>query len=42
MQILVLNGANLDALSRRDPKVYGGLSLNDSRAASTHGRTSST
>lgn len=29
MQILVLNGANLDALSRRDPKVYGGLSLNE-------------
>src|SRR5438067_6407107 len=29
MQILVLNGANLDALSRRDPAVYGGLSLNE-------------
>jgi 3-dehydroquinate dehydratase-2 len=29
MQILVLNGANLDALGRRDPKVYGGLSLNE-------------
>ena len=29
MQILVLNGANLDALSRRDPSVYGGLSLNE-------------
>jgi 3-dehydroquinate dehydratase-2 len=29
MQILVLNGANLDALSRRDPTVYGGLSLNE-------------
>ena len=29
MQILVLNGANLNALSRRDPKVYGGISLNE-------------
>jgi len=29
MQILVLNGVNLDALGRRDPKVYGGLSLNE-------------
>jgi 3-dehydroquinate dehydratase II len=29
MQILVLNGANLDELARRDPKVYGGLSLNE-------------
>lgn len=29
MQILVLNGVNLDQLSRRDPKVYGGLSLNE-------------
>jgi 3-dehydroquinate dehydratase-2 len=29
MQVLVLNGANLDALSRRDPAVYGGLSLNE-------------
>jgi 3-dehydroquinate dehydratase II len=29
MQILVLNGANLNALGRRDPKVYGGLSLNE-------------
>jgi 3-dehydroquinate dehydratase-2 len=29
MQILILNGANLDQLARRDPKVYGGLSLND-------------
>ena len=29
MQILVLNGANLDARSRRDPSVYGGLSLNE-------------
>ena len=29
MQILVLNGANLNTLSRRDPKLYGGLSLNE-------------
>jgi 3-dehydroquinate dehydratase-2 len=29
MQILVLNGANLNALGRRDPNVYGGLSLNE-------------
>lgn len=29
MQVLVLNGANLDQLSRRDAKLYGGLSLNE-------------
>ena len=29
MQVLVLNGANLDELARRDPAVYGGLSLNE-------------
>ena len=29
MQVLVLNGANLDTLERRDPKLYGGLSLNE-------------
>ena len=29
MQVLVLNGANLDALARRDPTVYGGVSLNE-------------
>src|SRR5579884_2899755 len=29
MQILVLNGVNLDVLGRRDPKLYGGLSLNE-------------
>jgi 3-dehydroquinate dehydratase-2 len=29
MQILVLNGANLDVLGRRDPKLYGGLSINE-------------
>ena len=29
MQILVLNGVNLDVLGRRDPAIYGGLSLNE-------------
>src|SRR6266849_9074218 len=29
MQVLVLNGANLDTLERRDPQLYGGLSLNE-------------
>jgi 3-dehydroquinate dehydratase-2 len=29
VQVLVLNGANLDMLARRDPKLYGGLSLNE-------------
>lgn len=29
MQVLVLNGANLDQLGRRDPKIYGGASLNE-------------
>jgi 3-dehydroquinate dehydratase II len=29
MQIIVLNGANLDVLARRDPKLYGGLSLSE-------------
>src|SRR3982074_2581822 len=29
MQILVLNGVNLDTLARRDPALYGGLSLNE-------------
>jgi 3-dehydroquinate dehydratase-2 len=29
MQVLVLNGPNLDVLARRDPAVYGGLSLNE-------------
>jgi 3-dehydroquinate dehydratase-2 len=29
MQVLVLNGVNLDALGRRDPRIYGGLSLNE-------------
>ena len=29
MQVVVLNGVNLDVLGRRDPEVYGGLSLNE-------------
>jgi 3-dehydroquinate dehydratase II len=29
MQILVLNGVNLDVLGRRDPSLYGGLSLSE-------------
>lgn len=29
MQILVLNGVNLDVLGRRDPVIYGGISLNE-------------
>jgi len=29
MQVLVLNGVNLDMLGRRDPRLYGGLSLNE-------------
>ncbi|HEY7536903.1 MAG TPA: type II 3-dehydroquinate dehydratase [Gaiellaceae bacterium] len=29
MQVLVLNGVNLDLLGRRDPAVYGGISLNE-------------
>ena len=29
MQIAILNGVNLDVLERRDPALYGGLSLND-------------
>lgn len=29
MQVVVLNGANLDVLGRRDPEVYGGLSLSE-------------
>jgi 3-dehydroquinate dehydratase-2 len=29
MQVLVLNGVNLDTLARRDPELYGGLSLNE-------------
>ncbi|HZQ16893.1 MAG TPA: type II 3-dehydroquinate dehydratase [Gaiellaceae bacterium] len=29
MQVLVLNGANLDVLARRDPRIYGGLTLNE-------------
>jgi 3-dehydroquinate dehydratase II len=29
VQVLVLNGVNLDMLGRRDPALYGGLSLNE-------------
>jgi len=29
VQIVVLNGANLDVLGRRDPSLYGGLSLSE-------------
>jgi 3-dehydroquinate dehydratase-2 len=29
VQVLVLNGVNLDVLGRRDPSLYGGISLNE-------------
>ena len=29
MQVDVLNGVNLDELRRRDPKIYGGLSISE-------------
>jgi 3-dehydroquinate dehydratase II len=29
VQIVVLNGVNLDVLARRDPSLYGGLSLSE-------------
>ena len=29
MQVLVLNGVNLDMVGRRDPAIYGGVSLNE-------------
>ncbi len=29
MQVLVLNGVNLDVLGRRDPVLYGGISMNE-------------
>jgi 3-dehydroquinate dehydratase-2 len=29
VQVLVLNGVNMNVLGRRDPKMYGGLSLNE-------------
>jgi 3-dehydroquinate dehydratase-2 len=29
VQVLVLNGVNLDMLGRRDPAVYGGVSINE-------------
>ena len=28
MRVAVLNGVNLDVLHRRDPELYGGLTLN--------------
>ena len=29
MRVIVLNGVNLDVLARRDPELYGGLSLEE-------------
>ena len=29
MQVVVLNGVNLDVLGRRDPELYGGISLDE-------------
>jgi 3-dehydroquinate dehydratase-2 len=29
VQVLVLNGVNLDMLGRRDPQTYGGVSINE-------------
>ena len=29
MQVLILNGPNLDVLAQRDPKVFGGVPLNE-------------
>jgi 3-dehydroquinate dehydratase II len=29
VQVVVLNGVNLDVLSRRDPSLYGGISLSE-------------
>jgi 3-dehydroquinate dehydratase-2 len=29
MQVVVLNGVNLDVLGRRDPAIYGGVSLSE-------------
>jgi len=29
VQVVVLNGVNLDVLGRRDPSIYGGLTLNE-------------
>ena len=29
MQVLVLNGVNLDKIGRRDPRLYGGLTINE-------------
>src|SRR3954462_507970 len=29
MQVVILNGVNLDVVGRRDPKIYGGISINE-------------
>jgi 3-dehydroquinate dehydratase len=29
VQVVVLNGVNLDVLARRDPALYGGMSLSE-------------
>ena len=29
MQVLILNGVNMNVLGRRDPRLYGGLTLNE-------------
>jgi 3-dehydroquinate dehydratase II len=29
MQVVILNGVNLDAIGRRDPRIYGGLTINE-------------
>jgi 3-dehydroquinate dehydratase-2 len=29
MQVLVLNGVNLDVIGRRDPRLYGGVTINE-------------
>jgi len=29
VQVLVLNGVNLDVLGKRDPELYGGISINE-------------
>ena len=29
MQVVVLNGVNLDVVGRRDPALYGGVSLDE-------------
>jgi 3-dehydroquinate dehydratase-2 len=29
MQVVILNGVNLDAIGRRDPRIYGGVTINE-------------